>query len=350
MAINNGSLKRNSESQVYVVDKSITTFSTFDDLPHSGRFVLSVQPPSDSSQVYAAVYGRADYESASDIVSVGHIIGGLFHVRNLNSTGTVLLGIGVEGRVDATEGDITVVYANTVATSNNGDSNGAIANFTGYYVPDLSSTNPTTGYGHLAIRRAYWSEDPDAYSKLGPVTGATGQEIGTAPAVGTISSKYYMPFGVSGSAGAATTRSIAWATLFYCPERTTYTRIGVNVSTAVASTTVRLGIYKENSGPGALVVDGGTIDSSTTGDKEATISAALDAGLYWLVAQAEGGASDPSLLWGTVNDYRSIYPQSSSTSTDAVAYVVNTGALPDPFGSATFAGAGITPLIWLRVV
>ena len=71
----------------------------------------------------------------------------------------------------------------------------------------------------------------------------------------------------------------------------TIDRLGVSITTAGAGSTVRLGIYASaaNGYPGALLLDAGTIDSSTTGLKEITMSLAVRAGRYWLAAAAQGG-------------------------------------------------------------
>lgn len=74
----------------------------------------------------------------------------------------------------------------------------------------------------------------------------------------------------------------------------TVDRITCEVTTAVAATAVRLGIYSDSvtrpGYPGALVLDAGTVDSTSTGVKEITISQALSPGVYWLVGVAQGGA------------------------------------------------------------
>lgn len=77
------------------------------------------------------------------------------------------------------------------------------------------------------------------------------------------------------------------------PAAMTVDRIGCYVGTAAASSTVRLGIYAADGtsdGPGTLILDAGTIDSSGTGVREITISQALSKGLVWLACVAQGGA------------------------------------------------------------
>lgn len=75
-------------------------------------------------------------------------------------------------------------------------------------------------------------------------------------------------------------------------EALTADRITIGVQTAQATSVVRLGIYSSTDGwPGARVLDAGTVDASTTGYKEITISQALDAGtLYWLAYCAQTAA------------------------------------------------------------
>jgi hypothetical protein len=69
--------------------------------------------------------------------------------------------------------------------------------------------------------------------------------------------------------------------------------LGVYVQAAVALSTIRLGIYAPNPAnywnAGALLIDGGTIDSSTTGDKTLVItSTPVQPPFIWLAAVALG--------------------------------------------------------------
>jgi hypothetical protein len=69
----------------------------------------------------------------------------------------------------------------------------------------------------------------------------------------------------------------------YVDRRLTLAGLQTVVVTLEAGSTARLGIYSFTSlVPDALVVDYGTIDSSTTGIKEATGSTVLDPGWYAL--------------------------------------------------------------------
>lgn len=72
----------------------------------------------------------------------------------------------------------------------------------------------------------------------------------------------------------------------------TFDRIGIEVTTSAASGVVRLGIYGDSDGiPGSLILDAGTVDASTTGAKEITISQQLTPGMYYVasVGQVSSG-------------------------------------------------------------
>lgn len=71
--------------------------------------------------------------------------------------------------------------------------------------------------------------------------------------------------------------------------------VGINVTTLIAGSVARLGIYADSGGyPGALIADGGTVSCATIGEKIAPVTATLTGGLVvWLVTWVTGGA--PSL-------------------------------------------------------
>jgi hypothetical protein len=87
-------------------------------------------------------------------------------------------------------------------------------------------------------------------------------------------------------AGAVTTKSAintSYLIRVFIPRAMTVDRIGLEVTTLLNPSTIRLAIYTDvNDVPTALVLDAGTIDSSTTGYKEITISQSLNAGWVWL--------------------------------------------------------------------
>jgi hypothetical protein len=132
----------------------------------------------------------------------------------------------------------------------------------------------------------------------------------------------------------------------------TIDRIGAEVTVAgTAGSVVRLGIYADSGSmtPGALILDAGTIDATTTGYKEITISQALSAGFVWFVACVQVAAatirvtgSTPYVLSHTSSLSAAIINgMSSSVST-------TTGALPSTFG--TLSGATTAPRVLARAV
>jgi hypothetical protein len=71
----------------------------------------------------------------------------------------------------------------------------------------------------------------------------------------------------------------------------TIDRIGIEVTTGSAATTVRLGIYSPdpNSGlPRRLLLDAGTVDSSSTGFKEIVVNLDIPVGLVWVTCGVSG--------------------------------------------------------------
>lgn len=93
------------------------------------------------------------------------------------------------------------------------------------------------------------------------------------------------------------TPSMFSGTMYFVPlivePGQTYTRIGAEVISVVAASTMRMGLYAADSstgGPGTLIVDAGTIDTATSGTKEITISETLDDVRYFI-----GGVSDAAI-------------------------------------------------------
>ena len=74
-----------------------------------------------------------------------------------------------------------------------------------------------------------------------------------------------------------------WVPL-WVPKTATVDRIGLEITTGLAGPTVTLAIYDSTAAdaPGNLVLNAGTIDPSSPGFKEITISQSLARGLWWL--------------------------------------------------------------------
>jgi hypothetical protein len=143
------------------------------------------------------------------------------------------------------------------------------------------------------------------------LAGTSGDLAAMATAVGTaldgklpLNSTLYFPAMRSGNyygmpASAATTSSVTLDRVNYyaviVPNAVTVDRIGAEVTTAGgAGSVVRLGMYAHDYStdlPGTLVIDAGTIDGTSTGFQEVTISQALDPGIYWVASVAQVGSA-----------------------------------------------------------
>ncbi len=129
-----------------------------------------------------------------------------------------------------------------------------------------------------------------------------------------ISGAYYGPTNMTRpSGGNAPGANTLWFHYFALEEVATFDRIGVNITTAGGGgANMRLGIYNDANGvPGSLIIDGGELDVTTTGNKEAVISASLTKGRYWLAlltndgtvqALSSGSSAGLPIRHGAAND------------------------------------------------
>jgi hypothetical protein len=179
--------------------------------------------------------------------------------------------------------------------------------------------------------------------------------LGASPALPPmVNGRYYtMPGTIQGTSTVNITANRLYAMPMYIPSAVTVTRIGVKVETG-ATGGARLGIYRGNVAltVAPLVLDAGTVDTSTTGDKEIVISQLLEAGWYWLVMVGDGapGIAFHSDNVGGVKPVNSNGFSASSLGSDNNANFrsFTFGMLPDPFGS--LGGVSRAPALWLRIV
>ena len=154
-----------------------------------------------------------------------------------------------------------------------------------------------------------------------------------------ISGSYYGPAVVPDYSGGTSANGNMYLTEFPVTADVTLDRLAINChTTGSAGSVCRLGIYRDNGaiGPDALVLDAGTVDTSTTGRKEATISQALTPDLYWLAVVAQGApATNPAIGRTVPNTQRGMqwgtpHGHSSNFTINIVAFMRAgiTGALP----------------------
>ncbi len=124
----------------------------------------------------------------------------------------------------------------------------------------------------------------------------------------------------------------------FVTETITIDRIGAECTSPVNFSTFRLGIYNSDSNgvPSTLLLDAGTIDTSTLGAKTITISQTLTAGLYYLAGGQQGGSTNVTMraYHNVIGDHS---PVASTSMTAANAYYTGfnqdsvTGAFPSTY-------------------
>ena len=125
----------------------------------------------------------------------------------------------------------------------------------------------------------------------GPVLKAPMARIAEGRAA-TSTTFYNIP---GNSVGAQTVFTIIVNTLYHFPmhvaTQITLDQLALEVTTGVASTNIRMGIYDANASwqPVNLVVDAGTVATATTGVKTVAVTNALSPGRYLLVFVSDGG-------------------------------------------------------------
>lgn len=169
---------------------------------------------------------------------------------------------------------------------------------------------------------------------------ARGAAIGVTPKAG-----YYV--GPQGSrTTAAMTQSVEYSVPVYLAAGGTLSKIGCEITTGAASTTVRLGVRADSGGtPGSLLLDAGTVDGSAvtaSGIEITGLSLRLAPGLYWFTATAQGGS--PTVRAQTGDQTPSVAPSLASaigatTSTGYITAATVTGALPSTYTVSTRSGA-----------
>lgn len=153
-------------------------------------------------------------------------------------------------------------------------------------------------------------------------------------------------FGQANGAANASGISLNSASASPCfvSKATTVDRITLYITTGgSAGAVIRLGIYADNGSmwPGALVVDAGTIPTTSSGStQELTISTSLStAGVYWLVAKQEVATCTPRGCTGPVSGVVAI---AGGTSDLVAGYyaALGSGGLPSSWPTWGTAGSG----------
>tara|TARA_R110000868_G_scaffold120523_2_gene320080 strand:- start:1382 stop:3448 length:2067 start_codon:yes stop_codon:yes gene_type:complete len=139
-----------------------------------------------------------------------------------------------------------------------------------------------------------------------------------------------------------------YATPFVVRQQQLWTKIGCNVTTAVAATYAYLGIYRmENGIPTTRVLDAGAVGLDTTGTKEITISQVLPAGMYAVILLASGAGV--SVKAGTLSNaaVAAVGTSAIGTADTIIKGSATYGTLPATFPAVTYA-SGDSALFTLR--
>lgn len=162
------------------------------------------------------------------------------------------------------------------------------------------------------------------------------------PRLNPVSGYYYGPANNNTTAGS--TQSLANDRIVAVPFLVgsagfTADRIGIEVTGAAASSSIKILIYNSNSAgtlPDTLLLNAGTVDSSTTGTKELTISQALSANtLYWLAVVSNGAPTIRARNSSTLGVGFSALSQLASTQGSYYRDVAGSYTTPPTFGTPT---------------
>lgn len=166
---------------------------------------------------------------------------------------------------------------------------------------------------------------------------------------------YYGPLGVPAT-GTPTAGQLALAP-FDLSRMAVLTSVVAEVTTAgSAGAVVRLGIYADNGSglwPDALILDAGTIDASTVGNKEITLAAAkaLPPGRYWVGGASQGAPTTAPVLRTVGTNGAEFLPSASASASNIPTGAANnsiTDALPASFTPA-YGTTSAVPRVALRL-
>jgi len=150
-------------------------------------------------------------------------------------------------------------------------------------------------------------------------------------------------------AGAITANYIS-AIPIYIPAPCEVASIGISVTTLSAGS-VRLGIYEDKGEdllyPGKLVIDAGTVNVGTTGNKSVAVKQGLSRGLKWL---ALVGNSTPEIRRIQAGGWAALgFDETGVTPYHYYRPAFTYAALPNPFPASATALSGYFHVIWIKL-
>jgi hypothetical protein len=180
---------------------------------------------------------------------------------------------------------------------------------------------------------------------LGLAASGAGLVAGQVPQAALRAAAYLFTVGAGSANQTALSVNNITASPIYIPAATTIDRISLYIVTGVATAGHRLGVYTDTGSmyPGALLFDGGSIDSTASATvRENTPGTAVAAprGVYWVAAKHETAVATAR---GTTGPVHGVLPASNTSTTDLPAGYLCTyssAGLPANWPAWGVAGTG----------
>lgn len=343
-----------STAQQTALNLKINTASTFTNNLTSGTNAsitqdVAVTPTANTTQVPIGHRVQLNYNSTFNVTTGGYMLG-FESVLNTQGTGTHDKMVGNLSQLNLTGGNVTSALAFEAEIASISATT-LVAGFAGFYFPNLSGV---ANIGNVAQMAALQNDYTEAVIRsAGPFQTQKLVEVSPPYAIGLLANRYYSaPFDTI--APSTISPNIIYLIPVHVPSRTLVTKLGFQVTTlATAGGLARLGIYRAINGqPVDLVVDAGTIATTSIGAKEITISTRLDSGTYFLAVNFNIACS-VNFHSGGAAQRTQIYGQSSPTLTGATlegaTYIAAAfGSFPSTGSAVTFSATQAEPHVWFR--
>jgi hypothetical protein len=168
----------------------------------------------------------------------------------------------------------------------------------------------------------------------------------------TLAGRYYHP--AENTAAIATLLMVAdtlRAFPFFVAPKTTFDELKVRVSTPLAATNFRIGIYQNLNGyPGAKIVETGLLDGNTGAVQTVAVTPFTLNGLYWLVVNANGATTLRAVPIVAIPNVLGVDPVLGANSQITMLDLASTfDVLPTPFPAGASTGSStLAPLLAMR--